>query len=841
MWVSKQQNIEMQEALDSYCTERNLSVDLVNRLKDEGFIELVKNENRYAIKVELKTLTGIHVKDNYRFLNGKWKKSKIKNVELGEWSHWYIFTEDTFTTDKVLLVEGLVDYFSAIETIGTNVAAIASAISLSAFVDEFFQLHPRKTLFIIWDNDDTTTNNISKLFDLPDKYKDKIYDGRAFLWNYKDINEYLIAWRSISVDEILSQSKCIQDYLVSDVFKELQHNLCWKISKYVSLKNMEYSAYQKLESLLKAQMRTTNNFFIIPTKKIVLYDIERFTELEVIRELVCINEHTEQTLKINNEKLVSPTKFDMELAKKNWLRYSGPPKIYRQYLQKIKDSLDYFQDHDLIPIEEIISLIGFHPRDQGIITLGNGDYNTKNKTLTWWPYQIGSISQKTFFYLQDSPDIQKWIALLLDGFGSIFNTKWIGDFIVSFIFAGILKPEVFSVMWCFPSLYIHSQRWVGKSFILEQILYCCGYDTEPDPRISLANISEPWLRVLSNAVNYFLVLDEYWYSWINKLLKESIDSIILANYDWLTATRWDRPGNALGTTTKQYTNMGILIYAGMGIPTMEAIKTRSIILKLSKSDINYLTGGIKEMQENIRKWFFNILQLKHDIDVTVLYAKAEKRISKIIPNKLDFRLQKNLTCLSLLNAYLDFSISDFEQNIIDYASGYDDLIRDNSTWQAIIDDILNNIDKYVSIKRILEEWKNPALYINDNHLMVNLTQIITQYRRENRDFDASIIKEEIKGLLDINNYGKMPAKNYTLCSWKRTKHHGIPVAIVKKNKFLCQIYNTVLEKIKLDIDMLSKEHYIKHDLENILMTFKPGLDTIENIDEVVLWEWENVP
>jgi len=832
--------IEMRITLEEYFNQRHLSIGSFEELEAQWVLSLVQHHKRPALKSNLVTISGDHVKEYRRFLDETWRKSDLRNLPGGQWKHGFLFYEIN-SRMPIIVVEGMFD-FVAIQPYYKNVVCLSSANGLTSCIDQLLQKYPSAQIYIAGDLWEATDVEISKLFNLEEKHRRHIYDARAYLkrTGLSDINDYIKGEHVPDIDKIISEAVCIENYLVSDVYWQVKSDFASKLFKFIDPQKLSFSLWQDLQEYIQEQMKYTNDFFIIPIKKIVLYGQDAVVEFQILWEVVCISQNNIQRLNINNEQLASWNKFEAELYKKNWLFYAGNAKERKEYLSWVKVTLDFFESNSLVPIEEIVQSLGFQWKNSQIFRALNGDYDFLEKTFTPKIYQCPQITSLMKFYPQENPDLALWVNKIVDGFSKIFRDSTCSNLFASYLFASIFRPEVRKIAGGFPLFFASWRRWLWKSFLNWLQLYAAGYDLSPDPRISLANISEPSLRTSLASINSLVVLDEYGYAGIKFDVSNSIDSLLLWNYDWLVSSRWNRPGGGLWTTNVSYSNEAAIVFSWMGQISSEAITTRTLIVNLQKSQINYLESGIEELRENLRIGFFNVLMLKSDININSLFNRALVWVNTLVPVTLDKRLKNNLATVAMLHMYDDKLLSGFEKTIQGYASKYDDLVSSCSTSSNIIFDIVNNPARYIDLKTMATERKKQGLYINKNHLIINIPQIIRQFKKHNfESFNTSVISEEIRWLLDLTWYwdaNKMI--NYDLLKFKdgpghsrRTKNYWVPLILVQKNKHLVQIYNAVLEKTKSDLVLLEHDKNFIGDLQAIYNAFDPYVDTLSILEE----------
>lgn len=191
--------------MKSYLEKRHLSVDLVDQLCSSWIMKFENDKILFAMK----DLHSNIVWWQERFfepilLHGKSVKSKtLAGTHVG-----YYFSEIDYQK-PVIIVEGEIDRLSLYYL--PNVIWLQGVVNLKKLVQELKDKGVHQ-IFILIDNDTPADFAIGKLLNMDDTFLWWVFDCRHILWESKDVNDYIVDGKILSMDMIMNTSKSLKDF-----------------------------------------------------------------------------------------------------------------------------------------------------------------------------------------------------------------------------------------------------------------------------------------------------------------------------------------------------------------------------------------------------------------------------------------------------------------------------------------------------------------------------------------------------------------------------------------------------------------------------------------------------
>jgi hypothetical protein len=185
--------METQKDIKSYLIEQRwISSDTITDLESKKMIICYENE----LYIAMRDIEGEKVWTQIRYtkpVNGL--KSKTK-----QWDKvGYFFTVLDFTK-PIIIVEGEIDFLSLAHI--DNVIWVQWVANLNKLVI-WLQEKGGNEIYLLIDNDDAADKSIDTLIKKTTSL-DSIFDCRWYLENFKDINDYLIAWNVFNKEKMFS-------------------------------------------------------------------------------------------------------------------------------------------------------------------------------------------------------------------------------------------------------------------------------------------------------------------------------------------------------------------------------------------------------------------------------------------------------------------------------------------------------------------------------------------------------------------------------------------------------------------------------------------------------------
>lgn len=775
-------------SINEYVQKRCLSSSLVDDLQDAWLIKA----NTWSFTLAMKDLEWTIIGHQERFftpISRSWKTVKSKTKA---WSKvWYFFDEIDY--DKpVIVTEGEIDFL----TIGWvwNVIGLQGISNLKKLLLSLQEKWAVKICLLI-DNDDASESAIQKCIEHDDIDSAIIYDSRKILWNYNDVNDFIVSWWVFDIDTIERNAVVLTDTIwESAVFRPVIDEIS---------DSLDEDALRRIKQIISSLCNLTN-FILLPrtvnTQR--QENLVSWNEQEVFKEwsgdVYIINDSwckLSDKFTITNRDITIAQDFKIRMSKKVWLHITRAPSEVLKLVKMLFDALqsswniaEYIQVWKLWYIQNNKRSIRY---TNGELDVQTWKFTKKKFIVVSNPFRI-EFDEKSIDDVSCKEHIQVFSSL------SETLTEWTTKtvrFMIRYLTASIRKNEIMKNELTFPLINVHGIRWCGKSYLINIFAEVVWH--KKNAVISANNTTKfSYLDQLSR-LSYFIFIDEL--QWGSTF--KSVVEVLKGNYDGRLATRWTRWSWWAKVNT--YSNDSVLFVSWEALSSTESLLTRSIILELQQWDLKKMTRQERsEIIDTWKKHFMNSLSKKHEVDIDQYLQKAEKIVVEY--NIQDIRLWKNLKVLIVWSLLCEPNMprDELKQLLMEHVSEYKSVSTSETIAHNVVEDIISNTWEYFNLEKLVKNWNDPCIYIYNNRLILNFTGIYLKYSLRGRLSmnDKSYYEKQFFNLLWHNWNLRSQYRDYKLITGKAKQNFWFEKDKVIWNKYLTSIRNSCLSEAKRVLD-----------------------------------------